>query len=777
MEKYRKIVNRWKEDFTPRIQFEVKSRKEVFTYTDAVAKSIGRRTEFDECMIEYYRFIGSDPLLNNDYYKYVNSYAKGKELNIKYFKHNKEKLKEYYKKFDANRSYNPFNKSQYEDYVLFMMLKLKGHYKLEYNEVFNIKIVGSREYNPLTAIPSVLRGELPFDVQEFDIYRAFYTFLCNQLGIKQDTDVYSLIDKRKFNTLLNLHSDCKKTTIEAVRSQLACVFGERVNEVITVERYNNNGTLFNDLTVYEKQAIESFVMANNLVNYVRLHDGCFVESNAVCEVLEVENVVFKIKECIKPTIENDTINFYTSNGFGADIKTSPKQYADFLEQNKFVRVTEAGNDTITIFKDSNNVIDHFNHKTDIVPFLKDNINDFITDVIENTLAKDCFNAIQQSYLLLDPIPLNYNRDTKTTFGIPFKNGFAEFNNKTIETKLKEYKAVNGFFAPHPAQGRNYTQNDIEIQSIFEVFLCMVSTGKDPRTESLTDSENKTFTGFCSMIGYLVHTYKDESFNPAIILSDKGSNNLSRNGGRGKSLITKAVAEVRNVMLKAGAEFDPNYLFIFSDLTKSHQVYVIDDVMAGFNYNSLYTQISGGINCQRKGKPATMIDFKESPKFVITTNWSYRVEENSTSTQRRFFEYQLTDYFNLNRTPKQVFGHVLFDDWNCTEWQRFYSFIFGCVATYLNNGLQRIEYNKTEDNYRANFNNDVTADEMERIMNEVLGLQSFGVSDFLTIYKRLDNPFRLDNLFTHKNTKHLIDSYLKYHSIKINYSQRLRRWQK
>jgi hypothetical protein len=771
-----KIFQIWKTEFTKRIQFEVKSRKEVFYFTDALLKSIGRRTEFDECMINYNRFISSEPLLNNDYYKYVNSYANGKELDLKFFKHNKVKLLQYYAKFDKDKKYNPFSKSQYESYVLFMMLKLKGHYKLEYDEVFNVKQVRNREYNPLTSIPSVIRGELPFKVKEFDIYRAFYTFLCNQLGIKQDADVYSLIDKRTFNTLLNLHSECKNTTIEAVRSQLACVFGKRVNEVITDERFNNNGNLFNDLTVYEKQAIKSFETANNLKEFVKLHDGIFVLAGVECEVLQIENVVFKIKDCIKPAIENEINNFYTSNGFGANILTSPKQYSDFFEQEKFIRVSEAGNDTITIFKDSNNVINPFNHKTDIVPFLKDNINDFITDEIENRIAKDCLNAVQQSYLLLDPIPLIYNRDTKTTFGIPFKNGFAEYDNNTVTTKSKEYNDVNGFFTPHPAQQREYTQNDNETKSVFEFFLCMVSTGKDTRTESLTDSENKTFTDFCSMIGYLVHTYKDESFNPAIILSDAGANDVSRNGGRGKSLITKAVAEVRNVMLKAGQEFDPNYLFIFSDLTKSHQVFVIDDVMAGFNYNSLYTQISGGINCQRKGKPATMIDFKESPKFVITTNWSYRVEENSTSTQRRFFEYQLTDFFNLNKTPKDVFKHVLFDDWNAEEWQRFYSFIFGCVATYLNDGLERIEYNKVDDNYRANFNNDVMAGEMERIMSEVLTFSSFGVSDFLTIYKRLDNPFRLDNLFTHKNTKQLIESYLKYHKINRTYNNR-RKWEK
>lgn len=762
-------------EFTKRIQFEVKSRKEVFLFQDALSKSIGRRTEFDDLMIEYSRFISSEPLISNDYYKYVNSYAQGKELDLKFFKHDVEKLTEYYKKFDTNKKYNPFNKLQYESYVLFMMLKLKGHYKLEYDEDFNVSQKDNREYNPLTSIPSVIRGELPFKVKEFDIYRAFPSFIDNQLKIKRDTDIYSLIDKRKFNTLLNLHSGCKSTTIETVRSQLACVYGDRVNEVITEERFSNNGTLFNDLTVYEKQAIGNFITANNLKNYVRLHDGIFVLSVLECEVLEIDNVIFKIKECIKPTIENEIINFYTSNGFGGDIKTSPKQYADFLIQEKFIRVSEAGNDTITIFKDSKNVISPFNHKTDIVPFLKGNINDFVTDVIENVIAKDCQNSIQQSYLLLNPIPLIYNRDTKNTFGIPFKNGFAEYNNQTIDTKIKEYKEVNGFFAPHPAQEREFIYKENPGVSVFQLFLAMVSTGKNPLKEELTDKEKKTFEAFCCMIGYLVHTFKDESFNPSIILSDTGANDLSRNGGRGKSLITKAIAEVRTVMLKAGQEFDPNYLFIFSDLTKSHQVFVIDDVPAGFNYGSLYTQITGGINCQRKGKPATMIDFKESPKFVITTNWSYRVEDNSTSTQRRFFEYQLTDYFNLNRTPKQVFGHVLFDDWDCEEWQRFYNFIFGCVATFLKVGLQRIEYNKIDDNYRANFNNDVMADEMERIMNEVLLLSSFGVSDFLTIYKRLDNPFRQDNIFNIKNSKHLIDSYLKYHKIKRKYTNR-KKWE-
>lgn len=766
----------WQAEFIERIKKESKSRKLNFHYGDAIEKSINTRTDFDNCMIEYDRFIRSNPLQNNDYYKYANSYANGKELNLKYFKHKVKKLQGYYKKFDEKK-FNPFNKAQYEAYVLFMMLKLNGLYKIEYDEIFNVKLDGSREYNPLTNIPSVIRGELPMDVQEFDICRAFSTFIDNELNIERQEDVYSLIDKRVFLTILNLHSG-SNTTIDKLRKQLVCVFGNRVNEVITEARFNKSGQMFDDLTVYEKQSILDFVTVNNLVNYVRLHDGIFVLSDAVCEVMEVNKVKFAIKECIKPEIINNLVNFYTADENGENVSTSPKQYADFYKQEKFIRISEAGNDTITIFKDSNNVIDPFNHKTDVVPFLKENINDFFTDEIENKIAYDNFGNIQKGYLLLDPIPLKYHRDKRDTFGIAFKNGFMEYDKKLDEVKRFDYSDVDGFFAPHDSQQREFTFDTDCEQSVFELFLTMASTGKNPLIEKLTDAENETFEKFCLMFGYLIHQYKDESFNPAIVLSDAGANDRTRNGGRGKSLITKAVAEVRNFNLKGGEDFKSGYTHVFADLTKAHDVYIIDDVPARFIYDALYTNISGGINCERKGKTAKFIPFKESPKLVITTNWSYRVDENSTSTERRFFEFQLTDFFNKENKPNQVFGQRLFEDWDDGEWNRFYNFCFGCVVLFLDKGLQRIIYNKTEDNFRASFNDDAKLEEMERIIDELLIYKNeFSVSDFLNHYNKIDNNLRFEKYFHSRNTKSLIDIFIKHHQKPLKYVLMCKKWQK
>ena len=134
---------------------------------------------------------------------------------------------------------------------------------------------------------------------------------------------------------------------------------------------------------------------------------------------------------------------------------------------------------------------------------------------------------------------------------------------------------------------------------------------------------------------------------------------------------------------------------------------------------IYTNIVGSISCQRKGTEAIEIPFSNAPKFVITTNWSVRYDEDEVSTNRRFFEYKFTDFFNMDNTPLKVFGHTLFDDWDEVEWNRFYNFVYGCVGTYLAEGLNRIGYDKSMDNYRAIFSNDVVLNEFERVLKQLV----------------------------------------------------------
>lgn len=732
-----------------------RSKKLEFTFYDAVKyKSNG--TNRSRKIIEAVQFLNSNPLKENDYFKFLNAYVIDKvKLREKYFRHDLSKLNKYYKVADK-RNENPFSRSNYENYVLFMFLKLYGYYLDTDNKLFNVQIIDNREYNPLTKIPSVLRGCLPFEVKEYDIKRAFPTFIDIELKSDFRHTVYEEIGKSDFAMFLNSNCD-SKLSIEDGRKGLFPVYKERVNEVLTDERYKEKGKIFKDLTTYEKQYIDRFVSENNLVNYVRLHDGIFVLKEVECKVLEFETVHFSIKESIKPKIENNILSYYSING-NNEVETSPSMYADFLKQEKFIRISTP-DDKIQILKNSNNVVDFFNHKTDMVSFLNGEINEGYNKSVKDKTARDNNHALMQSYTLLEPIPLIYYKDNKERFGLSFKNGFFYFDNKdTFQIKSKPYDEVNGFFSPHPIQKREFIYTD-EVGN-FELFIQRISTGLKDFDKS-NEEQTRVINSFNSMFGYLCHNYKPFE-SPCIVLTDEGANDENRNGRRGKSLIYYALKEVLKLMIKGDNEFDSGYTFKFADLDKSFSLYVLDDIPCNFNYNSLYTQITGGINAQKKGSKAEMIEREESPKFLITTNYLFRCDQNDASTIARFCEFKIKPYYNVSFSPKDEFKESFFEDWNNSEWNKFYSYVYRCVRYYLINGIQRIHYDKTEDNFKAIFGNDAKLSEMERIIDVIINHRkqtSFTVSDFLSIYNSLENPLRNERMFHSKNAKTLINQFL------------------
>ena len=117
-----------------------------------------------------------------------------------------------------------------------------------------------------------------------------------------------------------------------------------------------------------------------------------------------------------------------------------------------------------------------------------------------------------------------------------------------------------------------------------------------------------------------------------------------------------------------------------------------------------------------------------------------------------------------------------------EWNKFYSYIFRCVHHYLNSGLQQIKYDKTDDNFKAIFD-DVRFNEMARIIELLIfpngdrnKIKMFRVNDFLIVYNHYENPLKNEKLFTHKNARNFIDLYLKKISMnEFVYSKRFKAW--
>ena len=768
------------------VREQCNSKKQIFDFTDAYKlKDVQRfATNRDKIILETINFLSKNPLQKNDYFKYVNSYySTGIKLSEKYFRHNIEKLNSYYEKIDEeklnNRKLNPFNRNNYESYVLFMILKLKGCYNDTDNDLFQVEIIDHREYNPLSKIPSVLRGCLPFEVKEYDIKRAFPSFIDIELNTDFRHTIYDNIKKSDFAMYLNSNSE-SKVTIEQARKGLKPIYSSLTNEVITSVRYNEKGRAFRDFAKYESNYIQKFVDANELTNYARLHDGVFVLESTQCENLKFGKVEFSIKESIAPEIINNVISFYQFNDFD-EVETCPTLYADFLKQENFIRISTP-DDKIQILKNTNNVVDFFNHKTDLVSFLTGEINETTDKVnaVRNKIARDNDSVIRESLKLLNEKPLIYYKDTVKSFGLPFKNGFFYFDEvDTMEIKQKEYSDVNGFFTKHKIQERSFEYT--AEKGDFELFIQRISTGKKNTTNSI-QSNFDTINAFHSMFGYLCHNYKRSDTSQAIILTDEGANDETRNGRRGKSLIGESIKQVTKTLQKGGDEFRGDYIHNYAELDKSYNCYFIDDVPAKFNFNHLYTPITQGINVQPKGKQAFQIEFEESPKFLITTNWLVRYDENDASTNARFVEYKIKPYYNQTNTPFDEFGKLFFDDWDSVEWNKFYSYIFRCVHLFLNRGLIKIKYDKTLDNFNASFGNDVTRDEMARIIDEIINIKrvvAFSVSDFLRIYNTFDNPLKSEKLFHKNNSKKLIDIYLNsiIQGNQFIYKKKYKKWMK
>ena len=760
------------------------SKKHLFDFTDAYKlKDVQRfATNRDKTILETINFLSKNPLQKNDYFKYVNSYySTGIKLSEKYFRHSIEKLNSYYDKIDEaklnNRNLNPFNRNNYESYALFMALKLKGCYIDTDNDLFHLEIIDHREYNPLSKIPSVLRGCLPFAVKEYDIKRAFPSFIDIELNTDFRHTIYDNIKKSDFAMYLNSNSE-SKVSIEQARKGLEPIYSDLTNEVITRGRFNDKGRAFKDFTKYESDYIQKFVNANKLTNYARLHDGVFVLESTQCESLKFDKVEFSIKESIAPEITNDVVSFYQINDFD-EVETCPTMYADFLKQENFIRISTP-DDKIQLLKNTNNVVDFFNHKTDLVSFLESEINetDSEADAVRNKIARDNTNVLQHSFTLLKPNPLLFYKDTKTSFGLPFENGFFYFDEvDKLEIKRKEYSDINGFFIKHKIQERSF-EYTVEIGD-FELFIQRISTGKKCNND-LSHTDFETINAFHSMFGYLCHNHKRRDTSQAIVLTDEGANDETRNGRRGKSLIGDAVKQVTKTLQKAGDEFRGDYIHNYADLDKSYNCYLVDDVPAKFNFNYLYTPITQGINVQPKGKQAVQIEFEDSPKFLITSNWLVRYDENDASTNARFTEYKIKPYYNINHRPRNEFSNLFFDEWDVIEWNKFYSFVFRCVHLYLNRGIITIKYDKTLDNYNASFGNSVTESEMARIIDEIINIKrqsAFNVSDFLSIYNKYDNPLKFEKLFHVNNSRKLINHYLK--NLKNNqfgYVERTKHWE-
>lgn len=212
-------------------------------------------------------------------------------------------------------------------------------------------------------------------------------------------------------------------------------------------------------------------------------------------------------------------------------------------------------------------------------------------------------------------------------------------------------------------------------------------------EKYTKEEVQELTGHavCKMLatGYTLAGYRNKAMMKAIVAMDGVETAVGRSeGGTGKSIVgtqfgmrAGKITPIFVIDGKKEVDKDP---FPFDGLDERHEAIVFDDVRVNFNFEWLFSKITTGIEANWKNRQKLFLDPK--PIWIIT---NHAIRGNSNSFLRRQYLIAFSDFFNSYRSPYDVFGHQLFDDWDWSEWNRYYNFIASCIQTYLRfNDLNR-----------------------------------------------------------------------------------------
>lgn len=289
--------------------------------------------------------------------------------------------------------------------------------------------------------------------------------------------------------------------------------------------------------------------------------------------------------------------------------------------------------------------------------------------------------------LLPEIEINEIIDTKEKSYLFFNNCILEITDESIVKK--SYDEVEGHAFETDIIFRDFKPDiDEDYKPQGEFFEFVKDVCKNPNEQT----QDQNLKSIITIIGYLLHRYKHPANAKAIVFMDSYKND-NPNGGTGKGLLTKAFKYIREAAFQDGKFYTSSNRFGLSQVKYGTRVLVFDDVPKTFDFEKIFPLITEEAVIERKYENKFTIPFEQSPKVLITTN--YTVEGSGDSHNRRKVEFIFSDTFNADYSPEDKFGHLLFMGWGKKEWENFHLFMAHCLQKYLMKGIVRPNFNVCE----------------------------------------------------------------------------------
>lgn len=196
-----------------------------------------------------------------------------------------------------------------------------------------------------------------------------------------------------------------------------------------------------------------------------------------------------------------------------------------------------------------------------------------------------------------------------------------------------------------------------------------------------------------VLGYLLARHKEKSKPWAPFLMDhKLSDEGVSNGGSGKTIFARSVEHFMNFLLidgKSKSLTDDKHAF--ENVTEQTEVILIDDLSRYINLETFFSMITEGITVNPKYNQRFVIDYKDAPKIIFSSNFG--VKDITSSAERRLIYAAFCDYYHNNytgayredRTPNTDFGKDLFNDFTDEEWNQFFNTMAAALQVYFQIG--------------------------------------------------------------------------------------------
>lgn len=394
-------------------------------------------------------------------------------------------------------------------------------------------------------------------------------------------------------------------------------------------------------------------------------------------MIDLSNNSFSENENQNPE-PDQRFTFWTAQG-----KIIPGKLYEFFESCNiglyFSGENEGKNQLPVVVQETGNLVSEVNET-----YLQQIAKSYIYDVamplqvlpILDSLHRNVRYFGKKNQYFLPILKLNFIRDTKSSAYLFFKNGIVEITADDIQ--IKPYGEIEGCVWEKNIVPRKFTP--IPYSDLAENFNFLHFLQDITKVEDEGASQNR-FNSLFSIIGYLCHRYKDPAKIKAIILMD-ASPSESGNGRTGKTLICLAIGHVRTSSKIEGKDFDHKRWFKYSSVGLGTNVLLFDDVKKNFDFENLYSLITTGMTVQRIGKDDVYLSFEDSPKIVLTTN--YTIKGEGSSFRGRIFEFEISNTFNDEYRPIDKYGKRFFDDWDEDEWNQFYNLIAYAIQFHLKN---------------------------------------------------------------------------------------------